>query len=429
MAAMKRDMLTGLPTRHDAVARLDGWMSSGRLPVHAMVLSLGRFETVNLAYGKATGDGALAEIARRLVHFGQDEFELSDWLAARLGGGKFLLALYGECSRERWQWLAEALADAVALPVSDGQGDTGLRLWPRIALIEAKIGEDSTAILDRLAEALGRMRGQPGRRVAWIDRSRQPDGSTGMQLEADLVGAMARDEIEIRFQPQYTLRDDRLCGAEALARWNHRELGLIGAGPLFSIAERADQTSALSRHVAKRALSMAKDWPDELRLSLNVTSSDLAAANFARDFLGVVEETGFPPERLTLEITEQVLLADLEVAGRALDTLAQAGMALALDDFGSGFCNFRYLKLLPLQSIKLDRAMVDGIDEDPRDLAVLRAIVAMARALDLSVVAEGIDSGRKREIVRAEGCVTYQGFLKARPMTADAFDALVRRAN
>ncbi len=138
MVAMQRDTLTGLPGRAASLDRLDSWLAGKGPPIHAMVLSLGRFETVNLAYGEAAGDGALAEIARRLMHFGEDEFELSDWIAARLGGGKFLLALREECTRERWQWLAEALADAVALPIAPAETDVSLRLWPRIALISGR---------------------------------------------------------------------------------------------------------------------------------------------------------------------------------------------------------------------------------------------------------------------------------------------------
>ena len=421
MVAMERDALTGLPGRAASLERLDLWLREGGPPLNAMLLSLGRFQTVNLAYGEAAGDGALAEIARRLLHFGEDEFELSDWLAARLGGGKFLLALREECSRERWQWLAEALADAVALPIAAVELDASLRLWPRIALIRAEQGENTAALLDRLAESLGEMKGQPGRRIDWIDRCHSPDGISGAQLEADLMGAMARDAIEVRFQPQYSLPEDCLLGAEALARWKHPVLGLVGAGPLFAIARRADQTSALSRHVAERALKMASSWPADLRLSLNITPSDLASPNFAEDFLTLLADSGFDPARVTLEITEQVLLADLDMAALVLEDIKSAGIGLSLDDFGAGFCNFRYLKLLPLSALKLDRSMVEGIADDARDLAVLRGIIAMARAIGLSVVAEGIDSEDKLQIVKDEGCAVYQGFLRAKPMRADAF--------
>ncbi len=150
----------------------------------------------------------------------------------------------------------------------------------------------------------------------------------------------------------------------------------------------------------------------------------MAAAGFASDFLDLVEEKGFDPALLTLEITEQVLLGDVDAAAGVLETIDASGISIALDDFGAGFCNFRYLKVLPLRSLKLDRAMVDGIGDDPRDAAVLRAIIAMANALGLSVVAEGIDTADKLKIVADEGCAVYQGFLKAKPMRPEAFMAL-----
>jgi EAL domain-containing protein (putative c-di-GMP-specific phosphodiesterase class I) len=281
--------------------------------------------------------------------------------------------------------------------------------------------EGPEIVFDRLAEALHRASERHGSRVVWADSAAAPRGRAGTQLEADLLGAIDRDEIELVFQPQFALPDDRLVGAEALARWQHPQLGRIGAGALFAIAERADHVAQLSRHIAERALALASAWPAGLRMSLNVTPADLAAGGFAAEFARLVDRSGFDPARLTLEITEQVLLADLESAARALRPLKQGGMRIALDDFGAGFCNFRYLRILPLDYLKLDRAMVDGVADDPSDLAVLRAIVALARALDLQVIAEGIESEAQRELVAREGCRFYQGFLRAAPLESGEF--------
>ncbi len=245
-------------------------------------------------------------------------------------------------------------------------------------------------------------------------------------IAADLRAALERDEIEILFQPQFASGDDTLVGAEALARWQHPNLGKVAAGALFAIAERAEYVPQLSRHIAARALATAAQCRSDLRLSLNVTPADLAGGNFAEEFLVLLDESGFPAERLTLEITEQALLADVERVARVLTKLVERGVRIALDDFGAGFCNFRYLKLLPLRYLKLDRAMIDGIADDERDLAVLRAIVALANALDLEVIAEGIETEDQRALVAAEGCAFYQGFLRAAPMTAAEFAKLAK---
>ncbi|NVD44213.1 EAL domain-containing protein [Altererythrobacter sp. HHU K3-1] len=423
-----RDPLTGLANADDVHATLAAWQANAARRgsstiIHAMMVSLQRIDTVNVAYGESAGDGALIETARRITHFADDELSAGGWIAARISGGNFLVASLERCSRERWQWLAEALADAVALPVKNIGGDGTARLWPRITLLRAE-GETSGAILDRLAGAFAESFEGQARRIAWVNGVMPLHGRSNAQLEADLIAAIDRDEIEIVYQPQYAVEGDRLIGAEALARWQHGKLGLVGAATLFTLAERADHVAQLSRHLSEKALSEASSWPSSLRLSLNITPTDLASANFARDFLSMLGESGFSPDRLTLEITEQMLLADLDQVATTLEALKAQGVNLALDDFGAGFCNFRYLKVLPIDLLKLDRSMIDGILNDQRDLSVFRAILAMAQALDLSVLAEGVENEAQRDLIAREGCAYYQGFLRSKPMTAFEFAAL-----
>jgi predicted signal transduction protein with EAL and GGDEF domain len=418
-----RDAITGLPGIETVRGRLGAWLAQAAdrgetAPVHALLLGLRRFDAVNLAYGASAGDAALAELATRICHFAEDELD-GPWLIARGGGGRFLLAAKEACSRERWQLFAEQLADAVAQPIAAPGGV--LRLSPRLALLRGLADEDVASMLERLGQALAAAEKEQGRRLAWADGEAVRLGRTVAQLEADLLVAIDRDEIEILFQPQFALADDRLNGAEALARWRHPSLGRIGAAALFAVAERMDHVAPLSRHIAQRALAAAARWPADLRLSLNVTAADLAAASYADEMLAAVRESRFPAERLTLEVTEQSLLGDIQLAAETLRALSAQGMRIALDDFGAGFCNFRYLKLLPLDYLKLDRSMVDGIADDERDLAVLRAIVAMAEALGLQVIAEGIENEAQRARTAQEGCAFYQGFLRAQPMSAEEF--------
>jgi len=228
--------------------------------------------------------------------------------------------------------------------------------------------------------------------------------------------AIGNREIEVLFQPQFSCADGRMVGAEALARWQHPSLGEIGARDLFHIAEKAQLVTPLSRTVVAEALDQALNWPRHLRLSLNVTPEEIAELNFAEDFVALIDRSGFEAERLTVEITEDVLLSDLNLASEALRVLKERGICVALDDFGAGFCNFHYLKQLPLDAIKLDRTMVVGICSDERDLAVLRAIVGLAKALRLEIVAEGIETVAQRDAVVTEGCAYWQGFLRAEPM-------------
>ena len=415
------DALTGLgdlaQLRRTVASWCDEWPAGGgACPIQAMLISLGRIETVNVAFGETAGDGALVEVAQRIRHFATDELESDLWMATRLSGGNFLLAVRSDSSRERWQWLAEALADALAAPINHPEGAGALRLWPRIALMRTGENDDVDTMLDRLSEVTARMRRSNGRRIEWSSGALASSSRSNIELESDLLAAIDRDEIEILFQPQYSLVDERMIGAEALARWHHPIVGRIGAGALFQIADRADHTAHLSRHIVKRAMEAATLWPEHLRLSINITPVDLAVDNFAIDFARLAERVGFPLSRITLEITEQVLLADLDRVSRVLQQLKVLDVRIALDDFGAGFCNFRYLKVLPIDCIKLDRSMVEGVLDDERDRAVFRAIMGMAKALDLRVLVEGIETERQRDFVAAEDCEYYQGFLRAQPM-------------
>ncbi|HSG34511.1 MAG TPA: EAL domain-containing protein, partial [Sphingomonadaceae bacterium] len=239
---------------------------------------------------------------------------------------------------------------------------------------------------------------------------RQPDEP---KIAQDLEAAIAENAIELLLQPQFRCDDDRLVGAEALLRWNHPAEGLLAGDELFEIAMGVGLARRLSAWVRDAAMAAAAQWPDRLKLSLNVTADDLADPGFSASVAATLAATGFDPQRLTLEITEQALVDEVEHSARVLQHLSEGGISIALDDFGAGFCNFRYLKLLPLHYLKLDRSMVQGIAEDPRDLAVLRGITAMAHALGLSVIAEGIETQAQLELVAQEGCAFYQGFLKA----------------
>ncbi len=244
-------------------------------------------------------------------------------------------------------------------------------------------------------------------------------------LADELAEAIKHGSVETLYQPQYSAADNAIVGAEALIRWNHVERGTIKGDSLFAIAAQSGLTHDLSQLVHSSAMACAANWPDGLRLSVNVTAADLASRDFVANMQECLADSGLSPSMLTLEITEQALVFELEPSARKLQELVDLGVRVALDDFGAGFCNFKYLKVLPLHYLKLDRSMVEGITSDRRDLEVFRGIIAMARALDLRVIAEGIESDVQREYIAREGCANWQGFLGAKAMTAKEFAALV----
>lgn len=422
--ANSHDLLTGLDSAQTARA----WLDAGGAPVQAMLIGLHRFHSVNLAYGVAAGDRLLALAGKLIRDFVAAQGD-QEPLVARIGGGEFLVASRTPASRQRWQWLAETLAATLARPhlnLRTGAGADDVRLRPRIALLRGRPGEGASVTLDRLDQALSTLQSRPGQRLIWADGSHRARGRSAARLEADLLGALAEEhggtQMAVLFQPQYAVADDALVGAEALVRWDHRQLGRIGAEALFAIAERGDHVTQLSRHIAAQAMTAAASWATagQFRLSLNVTAADLAATDFAERMRAIIAASGFDPACLTLEITEQTLIADLATSAAALRQMADLGVGIALDDFGSGFANFRMLKALPLDTLKLDATLLADVASDPRDRAILSAIIAMARALGLKVVAEGIETLAQLAVLREEGCDVYQGFLRSGPIGGEA---------
>jgi EAL domain-containing protein (putative c-di-GMP-specific phosphodiesterase class I) len=252
------------------------------------------------------------------------------------------------------------------------------------------------------------------------------------KLEGDLAHALERDEITIALQPQIKVEDGQLIGAEALARWNHPELGFLGAATLFSVAERAGLMKLLSSHIHAAAFATAARWPDSLsflRLSVNVTAGDLAAPDFAQNIMDNIAASGFSAERATLEITESELIGNLSTAAQRLAVLREQGVRIAIDDFGTGYSSLAYLQNLPLDYLKIDSGLTSDISGSTKDQVVVKSIINMARSLDLAVIAEGIETEAQLESLAREGCEYFQGFLRSGPISQEEFEIFALRSN
>jgi len=215
---------------------------------------------------------------------------------------------------------------------------------------------------------------------------------------------------------------------EALARWDHPDRGELGPELLFAAAAHARLADTLSAHIQHLAMRIAAGWDaplSRLRLSINVTAEDVAQPDFAETLLAAAADSGFPRDRLTVEITESGLIAELGEAAGLLATLRAAGCRVAIDDFGTGYSSLAYLKALPLDYLKLDRRLTQDIVGSHRDRVVVRGVIDMARSLDLTVIAEGVETVEQRDALATEGCQLYQGFLCAEPLTVLALAALL----
>jgi EAL domain-containing protein (putative c-di-GMP-specific phosphodiesterase class I)/GGDEF domain-containing protein len=411
------------PDMHQRIADFAG---AGEGALHAMLIGLRRMPAVNATYGIAVGDAALEAMESRLR---RQAMRLAGGaaLTLRLSGGDFLVAYRMPEERLGWQVMAERMLRLISEPLE--VAGHRLRLTARAALAVAREGEGPVSLLDRLSAGLAHARESAADPVRWADRQSDHAPQSGYRLEQDIVQAIERDEITVLFQPQFSVESGRITGAEALARWHHPQYGEIGAGTLFALADKADFTRALSRHIRLKAMQHAGQWTGPLaplRLSLNVTAEDLGEKGFARRELAMLSQTGFSPWRLTLEMTEQALVPDLKRASARFAALREAGVRIAVDDFGTGYSSLLYLKRLPLDYLKLDHAMTRDIGGAEADRIIVRSVIAMAKALNLKVIAEGVESEAQLDALREEGCDYFQGFLRGRAMEAEVFAEFAR---
>lgn len=422
----QRDFITGLANRQSAVDWIERHVASSQGSPIVLLLAIGPFDRINAAYGEMAGDALLGRVARRIERLAE-EYAGPEVMVARVAGAEYFVGIApGVLDADRAMFLARRIVAAVGQPFS--AGDHLIRLTGRCGIAEALPSDDATRLLRRAGTALADARTSDGEGVRILTartRSREADPD---QLESDLRLALDRGEIDIVFQPQYACDDDRLIGVEALARWSHPQYGALGAATLFSAAERSDFLLPLSSHIQKAALHQAAAWPTALghvRLSVNVTASDIAQPGFTADFLAMVDASGFPRDRLTVEITESGLIENIARAAALLDDLRSAGLAVAIDDFGTGYSSLAYLKGLRLDYLKIDSGLAQDIAGSDRDRIIVRGVIQMARSLGMKVIAEGVETEVQRALLTDEGCDVYQGFLRSPAIAGADLVALV----
>ncbi len=401
-----------------ATGEIERRLKAGR--VSALLVAATRFESVNAAYGREVGDELLGAVAQRIAGAVREVDPTAT--IARVSGAEFAVLV----PQGRGVTLATDICHRIDRPFMIGGQIVAIGC--RIGVVESAVGEDSVGLLRRASMALSEARVSDVSPVHAIGAEEDGAALFDASLESDLRRALAQNEIELLFQPQIEVSSGRMVGVEALARWRHPAHGDLGASTLFAVAERSDYLLALSQHVQHRALAIAAAWPAVLgdqRLSINLTATDIAQAGCAESFLAMVDASGFPRNRLTVEITESGLIDNLETAAGVFATLRAGGVRVAIDDFGTGYSSLAWLKALPLDYLKIDKDLAQDIAGTTRDRIVVRGVIDMARSLGLAVVAEGVETEEQLSLLAAEGCNYWQGFLFAEALTVEA---LVARA-
>jgi len=427
------DMLTGLPSADRIRAWVEERLADEDAPdprCALLMLGIMRFGLVNAAFGRTTGDAVLQGVARRIERV-LDRSGFANAMIARTAGSEFTIALAPPVGVDNAEAIANRLVESVAWPFVSGESLIPLSCRVGIAAIEGEVRRDAGTLFNRAAAALAAAKHGDAGLVRALDADSEAEALRRNQLEIDLRRALDHDQIDIVFQPQVDVSSGAIMGVEALARWRHPHLGELGAVPLFATAARSDFVVQLSAHVQERALRLAARWPDRLRhlrLSVNVTAADIAQPNFVEDFLGRVAEAGFPHERLTVEITESGLIADLAGAADLLARLRRAGLRVAIDDFGTGYSSLAYLKSLPLDYLKIDKTLAEDITGSTRDRIVVRGVIDMARSLGLAVITEGVETEAQLSLLAREGCNYYQGYLCSPPVDVAALEAMLAGA-
>ncbi len=424
------DSLTGLANRRLLVERLEQALRRSALDrkAHALIfVDVDRFKSINDSLGHVNGDEFLVAIGARMktVMRSRD-------LLARFGGDEFVALLEDVGGVEVAVAAARRICAAAEQPMvlSDGY-ELVASVSVGIALTEpGKTADDVLRNAD-VAMYEAKAKGRGGVYKVFDKASMGTRSSERLQIEADLRKALERDELEVHYQPFYSLDEQHIVGAEALVRWRHPTNGLISPMRFIPMAEETGLILLLGRYVLDQACRQVRSIRDrlavELPISVNLSPRQFQESGLLSQVAAALDATGLPSELLTFEITESMVMEDLSGAREVMKKLNRLGVRLAIDDFGTGHSSLAYLKQFPVHEVKLDRAFVQGVGESPVDSAIVRAVIDLANAIGISAVAEGVETRDQLTGLKMLGCQVGQGFYFSPPLRAEEFDALLRR--
>jgi diguanylate cyclase len=415
------DPLTGVPNRvllHERLgAKLEqAWSNDQQFAV--FTLDLDRFKEVNDIFGHASGDAVLLEATRRM----RDVLEPDD-LLARVGGDEFAIVT-GDCDPHRATRIAEQLVDSISQDVAIGEQKVSVAASIGIALFPSH-GMTPERLLSNADVALYRAKAQGRSAYCFFNSEMDTAIRDRRALAKDLGQGLARGELEIHFQPQANASSLAVTGFEALARWRHPERGFVSPGEFIPLAEENGLVHDLGLFVVRQACQEAAKWRNPLSVAVNISALQFQHAVLPHHFLAILTETGLPPARLELEITETVFIKDFDRALSMLRRLKALGLRIAMDDFGTGWSSLSTLQAFPFDRLKIDRTFIDKIGRRREAEVIIRTVLGLGRSLDIPVLAEGVETEEQLEFLRSESCDEIQGYLLAAPAPIETFSYLI----
>ncbi len=416
------DILTDLPNRKLFTEQLDSALArigdGKRLAV--CYLDLDNFKLINDTAGHPVGDIVLKTVARRL------ERCMPGALVSRQGGDEFTVMVPDIGADDDMLGHAERLFRCFNEPIDIGGQALPIEASVGIAL-SPDDGMDAETLIKNADLALYRAKREGKAGYQFFEQSMDDAARKRRQLELDLRIAISQGQFELYFQPLYSLEKEMLVGFEALLRWHHPERGMVSPIDFIPLAEETGLIIPIGEWVVREACRQAAQWPDDLRVAVNVSSIQFKSTNLQNAILQALARSGLPPSRLEVEITESVFISDIDQTLEVLHKLRSLGVRIALDDFGTGYSSLSYLRSFPFDKIKIDRSFVTDLNGGTGASAIIRAITTLAGALGMETLAEGVEEEGQIESLRREGCQQVQGYWFSRPVPGSEVSGLVAR--
>ena len=435
------DNLTGLPNRQQFLRDLRLAIAIGRreeTSIALLFIDLDRFKRINDTLGHSVGDMLLKSVAKRLENCVRnsdyvarlDTQDLPNVQLSRVGGDEFVILMTNIKYEEETSVVTKRIVDALAAPFNFKNHQFVVTPSVGIAMFPGD-GDNVEDLMMNADIAMYRAKSAGRNMYRFYSDTMRTRSLERLDLEADLRKAIANGEFCLHYQPKVEIATWSIVGVEALLRWNHAERGWISPGDFIPIAEDTGLIEQVGEWVIREACAQLRKWQDsdldKLSIAVNVSSKQISGGDFLHTVLNIVEKAAVRPQLLELEITESMLMTDVQETVAALVSLREAGFRLSVDDFGTGYSSLAYLKQFPLNALKIDRSFVQGLHQNADGATICTAILAMAKELGLKVIAEGVEFEEQLEFLRKHQCDEIQGFLFSKPLPANELEELVRR--